>query len=276
MSLHVLCIGAHPDDNEGSIGGTIALLRRRGASVRMLSVTEGSKGHFDPIYRRSPQALVRRREAEARAAAALVGAEYVCLGQVDGEVEVNLANTLTMVRAIRSFGEEGQGPDLVLLNRPNDYHRDHRYSAQLALDAAYLLTVPFTCPETPALRRMPVFAYWWDTFTEGGAFRADVVVPIDRVVELKTDMVCCHESQFYEWLPYNSGAHEALAAFPSDPAERRKRVSQWWLGEAAAVRNAHADRLPPDCRYAEAFQISEYGRRPSADEIAHLFPVSGE
>ncbi len=275
MALHVLCVGAHPDDNEGSIGGTIALLRQRGDVVRMLSVTDGSKGHFDPKYLHDRQALVERRRAEAERAAGMVGAEYACLGLVDGEVEVTLANTEKMVRAVRSFGPEGMGPDLVLMNRPNDYHPDHRYSAELVLNAAYMLTVPFTCPDTPALRRVPVIAYWWDTFTEGGTFRSDVVIPVDATAETKVDMVCAHESQFFEWLPYNSGAHEALAAFPTDPAERRARVAKWWLDEAREVRSANADRLPAACRYAEAFQISEYGHRPDAGELATLFPAQG-
>src|SRR5438270_10519631 len=134
MSRYVLCIGAHPDDNEGSIGGTAALFRRRGDVVRFVSVTDGSKGHFAPEYIADPEALARRRHAEALAAAGVIGAEYRTMGVPDGEVYVTPAATEEMVRLIRGFGPPGQGPDLVLLNRPNDYHRDHRYAAQLVLD----------------------------------------------------------------------------------------------------------------------------------------------
>ncbi|MCC6728715.1 MAG: PIG-L family deacetylase [Chthonomonadales bacterium] len=272
MPRHVLCIGAHPDDCEGSIGGTAALLRARGDVVRFVSVTDGSKGHFAEEYMADPDALVRRRHEEAQAAAAVIGAEYECMGIPDGEVFVTLAATEGMVRVLRSFGEPGQGPDLVLLNRPNDYHRDHRYTARLVLDASYMLTVPLMCPDTPALRRMPVFAYWHDAFTEGGAFRADVAVSIDAVIEQKVRMICAHRSQFFEWIPYNAGTHSALAGFPSDPAEQWERVAGWWRDDAAAVARAYAARLPAGAQYAEAFQVSEYGHRPDAGELASLIP----
>src|SRR2546423_15406098 len=191
---YILCIGAHPDDNEGSVGGTAARFRIRGDAVKLVSVTDGSKGHFAPEYIHDPDALASRRAEEARAAAAVIGAEYESMRIPDGEVYVTQSATEEMIRLIRSFGPPGHGPDLVLLNRPSDYHRDHRYTAQLVLDATYMLTVPPMCPDTRHLDRMPVFAYWQDDFTEGSPFRADVVVPIDDTIEQKIDMVCAHAS----------------------------------------------------------------------------------
>lgn len=280
MSRHILCIGAHPDDIEGSIGGTCALLAERGDALKFVSVTDGSKGHYADMYVADPDRLARRRYSEAQAAAAIVGAEFEMMGLTDGEVYVNPANTEAMVRLLRSFGTVGQGPDLILLNRPNDYHRDHRATAQLVLDAVYLLTVPAMCPDTPALRRMPVLAYWADDFTEGGTFRADIVVGIDRVLDQKVTMLCCHTSQFFEWLPYNQGGAEGLKAFPTDANSRHERLHQKYQERArhyrarfAAVlentRNA-PDALSVEC--IEAFQISEYGRQPDAAERLQLFP----
>src|SRR5579871_2651627 len=205
MPRYILCIGAHPDDNEGSVGGTAALFRRRGDQVKFVSVTDGSKGHYTPEYIADPDSLARRRYHEATAAAAAIGAEYETMRIPDGEVYVTPANTEEMVRLIRSFGPPGHGPDLVLLNRPNDYHRDHRYAAQLVLDATYMLTVPPMCPDTRHLDRMPVFAYWYDDFRDLIAFRPDVVVPIDDVIEQKIDMAAAHISQVFEWLLYNGG-----------------------------------------------------------------------
>jgi N-acetylglucosamine malate deacetylase 1 len=276
MPRFVLCIGAHPDDNEGSIGGTTALMRRRGDVVKLVSVTDGSKGHYAEEYIADPEALAARRQEEALAAAAVIGAEYASMGIPDGEVYVTPANTEEMVRLIRSFGPPGHGPDLVLLNRNTDYHRDHRYTAQLVLDATYMLTVPPMCPDTPHLERMPVFAYWADDFTEGGPFRPDVIVPVDDVVEQKIDMVCAHASQFYEWLPYNAGNADT---FPADEARRRETVGNNVRAKLAARRDRYADLLaakgvPPGTKYVEAFQISEYGYMPSAEELKELFPVS--
>lgn len=270
MPLHVLCIGAHPDDNEGSIGGTAALFRRRGDRVKFVSVTDGSKGHYAPEYVADPERLARRRHQEALAAAVVIGAEYETMGLPDGEVYVTSASTEAMIRLIRSFGPPGHGPDLVLLNRPNDYHRDHRYTAQLVLDATYMLTVPPMCPDTPHLDRMPVFAYWQDDFTEGGVFRADVVVPIDAVMEQKIDMVCAHESQFFEWIPYNGGR---LSEVPADPAARRAWLAERYITRASLRRDRYADRVPAGTKYVEAFQISEYGRWPDEETLRTLFPI---
>lgn len=271
MSRAVLFIGAHPDDDDLSSGGLAALCRQRGDGVLFLSVTNGDKGHFAPEYIADPTALARRRLAEGEAAVAVIGARFATLGARDGEVYVTPELTEKMVRLIRGVGTPGQGPDLVLLNRPNDYHRDHRYSAALALDATYMLTVPLMCPDSRHLDRMPVFAYWFDRFTEGGAFRPDVVVPIDTVMEEKIDMALAHESQLFEWLPFNAGAADSV---PADAAERREFVARRVRERARRVKEGcyPPGQSPTDFQYAEAFQISEYGRRPGPQELLDLFP----
>ncbi len=269
---YILCIGAHPDDVECSIGGTVALLRQRGHVVRFLSVTDGSKGHYREEYIDNPRLLVERRMQEAERSAQLVGAEFRCLGAPDGAVVVNHETTCSMIRAIRAFGETGKGPDLILTNRLNDYHRDHRVTAQLVLDSAYLLTVPTICPDVPPLRRMPVIAYWHDDFTEPVPFRADVVVNIDQVMATKIDMVCAHESQFREWIPYTMG----MSPLPLTVEQMRAWVTEWMHRDALSARQAGQrgnPRVAPkaDFQFAEAFQISEYGTRPSDDWLREMF-----
>jgi N-acetylglucosamine malate deacetylase 1 len=267
----ILFIGSHPDDDDLSAGGLAALCCRRGDRVLFLSVTNGDKGHYAPEYIADPAALAKRRMAEGEAAVAVIGARFTTLGARDGEVYVTPEFTEAMVRLIRGCGEPGQGPDLVLLNRPNDYHRDHRYSAWLALDATYMLTVPMFCPDTRHLDRMPVFAYWFDRFTEGGTFRPDVVVPIDEVMDKKVEMALAHESQLFEWLPYNAGT---TAGVPQDAPGRREFVSRRVHQRAAWVKEGcyPLGAAPDDFQHAEAYQISEYGRRPSPEELAELFP----
>src|SRR5436190_8617694 len=271
MARSILFIGAHPDDDDLSAVGLAALCRQRGDEVLFVSVTNGDKGHFAPEYIADPASLAKRRMAEGEAAVAVIGARFATLGARDGEVYVTPEFTEAMVRLIRGFGLPGQGPDLVLLNRPNDYHRDHRYSSWLALDATYMLTVPMFCPDTRHLDRMPVFAYWYDRFTEGGTFRPDVVVPIDAVMEEKAAMALAHESQLFEWLPFNA---ENTADVPADTAgrlefvRRRVRTRAEWVKQGCYA----SAQAPADFQHAEAFQISEYGRRPSSEELADLFP----
>lgn len=272
-SRNVLCIGAHPDDNEFSVGGTAARLAARGDRIHFVSVTNGDRGHFADEYRLDRTRLADRRLAEAKAAAAIIGATYRTLGVHDGEVYVDRENTEEIIRCIRSVGEPGEGPDLVLFNRPVDYHRDHRYTAQLVLDATYMLTVPLICPEIPHLRRMPVFGYWFDDFTEAALFRADVVVPIDDVMDKKVDMLCAHESQVFEWLPYNMGKLAAVPP-PEDPEGRRMAVAEWVTSRAEFRREKCRPALgASDAHYVEAFQICEYGRKPGEAEVRDLFGV---
>jgi LmbE family N-acetylglucosaminyl deacetylase len=269
---YILAIGAHPDDVECSIGGTVALMRERGDAVRFLSVTDGGKGHYHPDYAANPRLLVERRMAEAERAAALIGAEFQCLGAPDGGVSVNHETTSSMIRAIRSFGEPGIGPELILVNRPNDYHRDHRVTAQLVLDAAYLLTVPLMCADTPPLKRMPVILYWHDNFSEPVSFRADVVVRIDRVMETKIEMVCSHESQFAEWIPYAMG----MSPLPLSREQMREWVTAWMHRDAHSAKAASErsqPRVAPNGHYefAEAFQVSEYGTQPTHEWLREMF-----
>lgn len=271
MPRSILFIGAHPDDDDLSSGGLATLCRRRGDEVLFLSVTNGDKGHYYRQYIADPAALARRRIAEGEAAVAVIGGRFETLGVHDGEVYVTPELTEQMVRLIRSFGPPGQGPDLILLNRPNDYHRDHRYTSRLALDTTYMLTVPMFCPDIRHLDRMPVFAYWFDRFTEGGPFRPDIVVPIDSVMDEKVEMALAHESQLFEWLPFNAGT---LDSVPPDAAGRREFVARRVRERASRVKEGcyPPGSAPPDFQYAEAFEISEYGRRPSPEELTELFP----
>lgn len=277
MKKHILCIGAHPDDNEISVGGTAALFRARGDEVRFVSLTNGDKGHYVEEYKANPARLAARRLVEAQESAAVIGASYETLGVHDGEVYVDLPTTEAMVRCIRSFGEPGQGPDLVLLNRPVDYHRDHRYTAQLVLDATYMLTVPMMCPDTRHLDRMPVFAYWYDDFRDLIPFRPDIATVIDSVMDQKIDMLCRHVSQVFEWLPFNARILELIPP-ESDPEGRRESISRYLRGRGEYRKEKVMDAwnkwaMHTDARYAEAFQICEYGRIPDETELRKLFPV---
>jgi LmbE family N-acetylglucosaminyl deacetylase len=101
MPRHILIIGAHPDDCELSSGGTAAKWRARGDKVKFLSVTNGDKGHFADEYQADPSKLAERRLKEARAAAAVIGAEFETLNVHDGEVYVTPELTEKVVRAIR-------------------------------------------------------------------------------------------------------------------------------------------------------------------------------
>lgn len=268
MARTVMVIGAHPDDDEIKAGGTAALWRREGWRVVFVSMTNGDAGHHEI----GGIELARRRRQEASAAAAVIGAESVILDNHDGELMPTLENRKTLIRLIR-----GYGPEVILTHRPNDYHPDHRYTSLLVQDTAYLLTVPNVCTDTPALARDPVIFYMQDGFQKPLPHRPDVVVPIDDVYEQKIEMLHCHTSQVYEWLPWHDGK---LGEVPASEADRRAWLRTWLAPRFRREREHNNARLESQfgnaaarIQYAESFEACEYGRRVSAEEMAGLFPV---
>ncbi|HZT82663.1 MAG TPA: PIG-L family deacetylase, partial [Gemmataceae bacterium] len=167
--LRLLIIGAHPDDADYHAGGLAALYRQAGHVVKMVSLTNGDAGH----QTLRGEELARRRQAEAAAAGAVIGATYDVLDNHDGELLPTLDNRRQVIRLLRTFR-----PDLVLTHRPNDYHPDHRYTSQLVQDAAYMVTVPAVVPEVPHLPANPVIAYLPDAFEKPYPFRPAVAVDV--------------------------------------------------------------------------------------------------
>jgi LmbE family N-acetylglucosaminyl deacetylase len=263
--LNVIAFGAHPDDCDQRAGGVAAKFAAMGHRVRFVAVTNGDAGH----QTEGGGALAARRRAEAREAGRRIGIDYVTLDNHDGELLPTLKPREEIIRQIRSWNA-----DLVLAPRPNDYHPDHRYTGVLVQDAAYMVVVPNIVPDTPALRKNPVFMYFQDNFQRPNPFRPDVAVSIDDVFDKKIQMIDAHVSQMYEWLPWVAGN---LDRVPKDPAERLR-----WLREnrsaepTAAVREALVKWYGPErgkaVRHAEAFEICEYGTRPDEALIRKPFP----
>jgi LmbE family N-acetylglucosaminyl deacetylase len=221
----------------------------------MVSLTNGQAGHQSM----AGPALAERRRKEAAAAGAVIGATYDVFDQPDGELLPTLENRWQVIRLMRNFR-----PDLVLTHRPNDYHPDHRYTSQLVQDAAYLVTVPALVPDAPHLERNPVIAYLPDEFQKPYPFEPAVVVDVTGIVDRIVSMLHCHQSQFYEWLPYNVGN---LDQVPADDSARRD-----WLGKQVRTRLRRAAErygdwivqiYGPDrgkkVQFIEAFEACEYG-----------------
>jgi len=263
--LNVIAFGAHPDDCDQRAGGTAAKYAALGHRVRFVSVTNGDAGH----QTEGGGALAARRRAEAREAGRRIGIDYVVLDNHDGELLPTLDAREQIIRQIRMWNA-----DLVLAPRPNDYHPDHRYTGILVQDAAYMVVVPNIAPDTPALRKNPVFMYFEDGFQKPQPFSPDVAVSIDDVIEKKIDMLNAHVSQMYEWLPWVAGSLEQV---PKDAAARRRWLRETRAGQpTTAVRATLAKWYGPAkgnaVRYAEAFEICEYGTRPDEALIRKLFP----
>jgi LmbE family N-acetylglucosaminyl deacetylase len=208
--------------------------------------------------------LARRRTAEVKVAAEVLGVETEVLDIHDGELLPTLENRRTITRKIREWKA-----DVVIGPRPNDYHPDHRYTGILVQDAAFMVIVPSFCPDVPALRKNPVFVYTEDSFKKPNPFVPDVVVPIDSVFETKVDAIHRLGSQFYEWNPWLFGY---LDQVPKYAADRR----EWLKGRLAKQYGATADRfrakLVEEMGEEAAFEVCEYGSQPSKDDLKRIFP----
>ena len=267
--LRVLVIVAHPDDADLMFGGTALLYTALGHEVTFLSCTNGDTGHHEI----GGIELASRRYSEAQAAASIAGLkEYRILDIHSGELEPSVHNRKVIIRTIREVR-----PHVIFTHRPNDYHPDHRYTSQLVQDASYIVTVPNMLSLTPALDYLPVIFYLYDQFCKPYPFAADVVVGIDEVIEAKLSMIHCHDSQMYEWLPYNQGK---LSQVPDDPEERREWLRDQRMGKFSHIAEKYRNLLVrlygaekgKRWRYAEAFEACEYGRGFSPEQIHELFP----
>jgi LmbE family N-acetylglucosaminyl deacetylase len=266
--LRILIIGAHPDDGDIKAGGTAAKWCGLGHVVQFLSLTNGQAGHHTMYGPR----LAARRRAEAQAAGAVIGAGYEVFDHPDGEFDDRLEYRHEVIRYIRSFR-----PDLIITHRSSDYHPDHRFTGLLIQDASYLLTVPAICPDVPHLAYCPVILYLSDTFHKPSCFTPHVIVDIDDEFDHVVNMLHCHESQFYEWLPYNAGYGDPV---PARDEDRRA----WLAGRIGSRIRPLADRhreliiriYGPEqgerVRYVEAFEVSEYGAPLDAQTWTRLFP----
>ena len=272
--LRIIAFGAHPDDCEIRAGGVAAMWAAQGHHVKFVSTTNGDIGH----WKMAGGPLAKRRTREVQEAAEILNIETEVLDIHDGEIMPTLENRKTFVKLIREWKA-----DIVLTPRTNDYHPDHRYTGVLVQDAAYMVIVPFICPDVPHLKTNPVFLYYSDRFQKPNPFEPSLVVAIDDVIEQKLDAMVVLESQFVE-----GGVSGNESMIPKNEKERAaayRRVSASFRRRFESTANKYRDKLiemygqkkGKKVRYAEAFEVCEYGRRPSADELkTKLFPFFGK
>lgn len=279
--MKILAIGAHQDDNEFRVGGMAAKWVKAGHEVRFLSLCNGSGGH----HIMTPSETIARRHKESMSVTEYLGITYDIWDIDDCTLMPDLATRERLIRYIRVFS-----PDLVIAHRPNDYHADHRAAGQLVQDASYILTVPHTCPDAPAMRRMPVIMYNEDSF-KNPDFVGSYVFDVSDEIETKLHIAHLNESQVYEWLPYTweedvpEGESERLAwlrgmDITEDTSDEEiMAATRGWAVRfaktAARFRGELIERYGEErgknVRYAEAFELCEYGEIPTKELESELF-----
>ncbi len=224
-----MSIQAHPDDQEFSVGGTLAKWARAGTEVISVIITSGDAGSNDPAKDgRHKKELAELREKEQLAANAVLGVkETIFLHYPDGELEATVALRKDLTRIIRQCK-----PDTVLTGNPEAWfygdgyvnHPDHRAAAQGACTAVF-----------PSAGTRLIFT---DLLEEGlephevkrlyihGTDKADTWVDIGETLDIKVKALQQHVSQI-------------------DPGEVEKWMREW----------AEGDAKDHEMKYAEAYKV---------------------
>lgn len=267
--LKILVIGAHPDDCDIVMGGTAIKFANKGHAVRFVSVTNGNAGHYS--LRGDELASVRANEA--REAGRTAGIEYEILGANDGMLEETIEMREKIIALIRQYK-----PDMIFTHRPNDYHPDHRRTSILVQDSSYLVMVPNICPSVECLRYQPTILYMFDSFKKPNTFTPNIAVSIDDVLDRKVQMLNCHKSQFYEWLPWIDNELDKVPLSDNERIKWLKTSVEGWGTKCAdtcrqKLFEVYGRKQGEEIKYAEAFELSEYGTIFSDEELKKYFPL---
>jgi len=221
-----MAIVAHPDDIEFSCAGTLARWAKAGARISLVLCTSGDVGIDEAGMTRARAREIR--EAEARAAAQIIGAaEIIFLGEPDGLLVATLELRKKLVREIRRFRPEvvvTGDPTIVWAGKDYINHPDHRAAAMAALDATFPaagqpnLFEELADEGFSAHKPRKVYVTVW----EGG----DTFVAIDETIQVKLDALRAHVSQMGDWDP-------------------EKMIREWAAGAAAGK----------EMEYAEAYRV---------------------
>lgn len=219
MEKVVLAIVAHPDDAEFLCGGTLALLHQKGWKIHLATMTAGDCGSKD--LNREEISAIRKKEASN--SAKILDAPYDCLGFEDLFITYDKASIIKVLTQIRK-----SRPHVVITMSPDCYMVDHEITSKLVQTACFgggLVNVE--TPGFPPLEYIP-HLYYADPMEGKDKFgvkiQATTIVDISKVIDIKTKMLSCHESQ-REWLKRHHGMDEYILSMQRQAAERAKDIN---------------------------------------------------
>ena len=243
MTMDVLAFGAHPDDVELTVGGTVLALRAQGYSVGIVDLTGGEMG-----TRGTPE--LRAREA-AEAARRLGVEERRNLGLPDGRLTLDETSRSEVIRVLREFR-----PTLVLAPIESDLHPDHGWTGRIVREASFLAGLERWDTGQAAHRPRTVLGYFSHTTVE-----PDLVIDITPFFEQKKEACLAYASQFH-----NPASDEAPTYISSegfwDWWEARARSFGHRIGATFGEGFVHEGPIPIR---DPVKQFVEFGYYPSGD-----------
>ena len=189
--MNILAIGAHPDDIEESCGGTLAKYAKQGHKIFTATATNGNVGSATlPM-----DEIAAIRKEEARKAAALIGAEYICLDYDDEMLFEDRAARLKFIDLVRYCQA-----DLILTHSPEDYNPDHELTSKIVSDIPVMIPVAKIVTPNKPCDKIPLVAYFEPV--HGLGFLPTEYVDITEEMEIKKAMCAAHQSQI-AWMSDN-------------------------------------------------------------------------
>lgn len=193
--MRVLAIGAHPDDIEIACSGTLAKCVQRGDTVIVCHVSSGNLGHVVI----PPDELRVIRANEAKKAGALAGVSEVIWGGFD-DLEIYENNKEARDKLVDII--KHANPDFIITHSPDDYMPDHTAVSRLVFDASFTATLPnYKSKVAEPAKLVPI--YYMDTLA-GVNFNPTEFVDVTDTIDLKLEMLNCHESQVV-WMRDHDG-----------------------------------------------------------------------
>lgn len=255
-----MMIFAHPDEGEVYTGGTTALYTQMGHKVKFMSLTNGDAGHWIE----KPETLAKRRYAEAMNSKKILNLEdYEVLDYHDQGLKNTKESQGKVIRSIEAFK-----PDVVFTYYPaQGGHTDNMTAGYIVRDAAKSLN----------MEKLPVFLYVRDYHTTTFSYIPHIALGIDKVWETKLAACGAHKTQVEEAIPHGMGILDEVR---KDPAKQKQLINdntyafskvfpyyvntlEKWYGKKEATK----------IKYAEAFEIAEFGRQVQEDELLKLVPM---
>lgn len=217
----ILAIAAHPDDVEFQCAGTLALLHKLGHRIHIATMTAGDCGSMN----HGPAEIQAIRRGEAAKAAAVLGAGYTCLEELDLSIEHDAPTRRKVTRLLREVR-----PDVVITHMPMDYMADHEKTSENVRDACFNASVPnYYMAEhqgTTPTGHVP-HLYYMDALESidrfGERIQPHFYVDISEVMGTKKEMLTCHASQ-RDWLRDQHGIDEYVMSMERWAEERGREA----------------------------------------------------
>ncbi|HUU26269.1 MAG TPA: PIG-L family deacetylase [archaeon] len=207
MSKTAFAVGAHPDDIEFLMAGTLLLLKEAGYEIHTMNIANGSCG----TIRYDLETITKIRREESLEAARVAGAVYHDSLVNDIEIFYEKSTLARLASIIREIS-----PEILLVHSPEDYMEDHTNACRLAVSAAFsrgMPNFPADPPREPTNQDVTIYHCQPHLNRDplGKLVYPEIFVDISGVINKKAVMLACHKSQ-KEWLDRSQGMDSYLVS----------------------------------------------------------------